>query len=228
MVILICLYRANFANSANIWYTDTHSWIHLMPMHELNLNDEPTTAQSTPPAAAQPMVDDPMLASHNQPAGAGSTPVVPTKDKPMKKSSAKSLWLIVMVTVALGVGTGFLLNKTLPAVTLPGSSATPVAQVATGTLAAGDVFGATDASAFKDSASGYLQAGGLEGEGSHSLLREGGPSQTVYLTSSVTDLTKFEGMEIKVWGETFRGQKAGWLMDVGRIEVINPEGQQPE
>ena len=199
-----------------------------MPMHELNLNDEPTTAHSFPPATDQPVVDDQLLASHNQPAKVGSTPVGLTKDKPMKKSSTKSLWLVVMVTVVLGVGTGFLLNKTLPEVILPGGSATPVAQVATGTLKAGDVFGAADASAFVDSASGYLQAGGLEGEGSHSLLREGGPSQTVYLTSSVTDLTKFEGMEIKVWGETFRGQKAGWLMDVGRIEVINPEGQQPE
>lgn len=199
-----------------------------MPMHELNLNDEPKTTQTPPPAAVQPIVDDPMLASHNQPAGVGTVPVASRKDKSMKKSSGKSLWLVVMVTVALGVGTGFLLNKTLPAVALPGSSATPVAQVATGTLKAGDVFGATDATAFKDSATGYMQAGGLEGEGSHSLLREGGPSQTVYLTSSVTDLTKFEGMEIKIWGETFRGQKAGWLMDVGRIEVINPEGQQPE
>jgi hypothetical protein len=35
-------------------------------------------------------------------------------------------------------------------------------------------------------------------------------------------------MEVKIWGETFKGQQAGWLMDVGRVEVIEVEGEQPE
>jgi hypothetical protein len=91
----------------------------------------------------------------------------------------------------------------------------------------GDVFGIKDDQTFKDSAEGYLSAGGLNGEGSHSLLREGGPSQTVYLTSSITDLDKLVGMQVKVWGETFKGQKAGWLMDVGRVQVIDTEAEAP-
>jgi hypothetical protein len=91
----------------------------------------------------------------------------------------------------------------------------------------GDVFGIKDDQTFKDSAEGYLAAGGADGEGSHSLLREGGVSQTVYLTSSITDLDKLVGMQVKVWGETFKGQKAGWLMDVGRVQVIATEAEAP-
>lgn len=103
----------------------------------------------------------------------------------------------------------------------------PIQQVATGTVKAGEVFGVQDASTFKDSAEGYLQEGGIGGEGSHQLLREGGVSQTVVLTSSVTDLSKFNGMQVKVWGETFKAQKAGWLMDVGRVEVVDPQATAP-
>jgi hypothetical protein len=28
------------------------------------------------------------------------------------------------------------------------------------------------------------------------------------------------GKKVQVWGETFKGQKAGWLMDVGRIKAL--------
>ena len=59
------------------------------------------------------------------------------------------------------------------------------------------------------------------------MLRVGGVSQTVVLTSSATDLSKLVGMNVKVWGETFKAQKAGWLMDVGRIQVISTKGQPP-
>lgn len=195
-----------------------------MPMRPLNLTDEPQTPAVAPATPTQPVVDDPLLTSHNQPVVGSSSAATPA----MKKQKLAPLMVTIVVTVLLGVGTGFMLNRQIPAGALPGSAATPVSQVATGEVKAGDVFGAADVSAFKDTATGYLTTGGLDGEGSHSLLREGGASQTVFLTSSVTDLDKFEGMEIKVWGETFRGQKAGWLMDVGRIEVINPDGQQPE
>ncbi len=91
----------------------------------------------------------------------------------------------------------------------------------------GDVFGSSNTDDFKDNAQGYLIAGGMDGEGSHQLLRAGGDSQTVYLTSSVTDMSEFEGMEIKVWGESHAGENVGWLMDVGRVEVINTQGESP-
>jgi hypothetical protein len=42
----------------------------------------------------------------------------------------------------------------------------------------------------------------------------------VYLTSSTVDLSPFVGKKVRVWGQTFTGQKAGWLMDVGLVEVL--------
>lgn len=80
--------------------------------------------------------------------------------------------------------------------------------------------GIKDESAFRDSAEGILKQGGINGEGTHHLEREGGPSQNVYLTSSVIDLSAFEGKRVKVWGETISAAKAGWFMDVGRVKVV--------
>lgn len=92
----------------------------------------------------------------------------------------------------------------------------------------GQVFGSKDASAFKDSAEGVILAGGVAGEGSHHLVRPGGASQSVYLTSSVVDLKLFENAKVKVYGETFKAQKAGWLMDVGRVEVLAKNAPLPD
>ena len=82
------------------------------------------------------------------------------------------------------------------------------------------IFGSQDKKVFKDNAVGVLEKGGIKNEGTHHLQREGGESQTAYLTSSVINLNKFVGRKVKVWGETFQGQEAGWLMDVGRIELL--------
>ncbi len=138
------------------------------------------------------------------------------------------------LAIFLGIGGGWLLRGT--GTTRSGGASVdgdePVAVTATvasdvSAIKKGDVFGSSNPDDFVDSAQGYLQAGGAHGEGSHALLRQGGASQTVYLTSSVTDLDKFVGMDIRVWGETFSGQSVGWLMDVGRVEVINPQGTDP-
>lgn len=88
---------------------------------------------------------------------------------------------------------------------------------------AGDVFGSADEKNFKDQATGVLEKGGFNGEGTHKLVRAGGASQTVYLTSSTIDLDPLVGSQVTVWGDTFKGQKVGWLMDVGRakIEALN-------
>lgn len=83
----------------------------------------------------------------------------------------------------------------------------------------GEIYGRKD-DVFKDSAVGVVERGGIDGEGTHRLIREGGESQTAYLTSSVLDLDLFVGHKVKVWGQTFAGEKAGWLMDVGRVEVL--------
>jgi hypothetical protein len=80
--------------------------------------------------------------------------------------------------------------------------------------------GVEDAKSFRDSAEGVIEAGGTNGEGTHKLVRDGGPSQTAYLISSVVDLDSYVGKKVKVWGETMGAQKVSWLMDVGKIEVI--------
>lgn len=85
----------------------------------------------------------------------------------------------------------------------------------------GMTVGVEDEKTFTDTAEGKLEKGGIDGEGSHHLVRPGGESQTVYLTSSIVDLDKFVGHKVKIWGETFAAQKAGWLMDVGRLEVLD-------
>lgn len=91
----------------------------------------------------------------------------------------------------------------------------------------GDIVGVADEKAFRDKAEGVLAEGGVDGEGSHHLLREGGPSQNVYLTSSIVDLNLFVGARVAVWGETFSAQKAGWLMDVGRVKVLKLNSPPP-
>jgi len=80
--------------------------------------------------------------------------------------------------------------------------------------------GIRDESKFKDKAEGVLREGGIDGEGNFHLERPGGESQNVYLTSTTVDLAEFIGKKIRVHGETFRGQKAGWLMDVGLVEAL--------
>lgn len=95
-------------------------------------------------------------------------------------------------------------------------------------LQVGDTFGVDDTDLFPDQVSGYLDAGGINGEGTHSLLRPGGVSQNVYLTSSIVDLDEFVGHQVTIWGETFSGQKAGWLMDVGRVQVDELNATAPE
>ena len=129
-----------------------------------------------------------------------------------KKSPKFLIPVLVMVIVILGgVITGYLLsqNKGL------GSGGTSA-----GTINKPDVVGSADAQTFKDTATGTIEAGGLNGDGTHKLIREGGPSQTAYLTSSVIDLDQFVGKKVQVWGETQKGQKVSWLMDVGRIKII--------
>lgn len=79
--------------------------------------------------------------------------------------------------------------------------------------------GIKDAETFPDKANGMLVEGGFEGEGSFHLERPGGESQNVYLTSSTVDLSQFLKKEVEVWGQTFASEKAGWLMDVGYIEL---------
>lgn len=121
---------------------------------------------------------------------------------------------IFVVVVLFGIATGFLIARQSKGVLQVGSRTNIAA------LPKGTVFG-SDAKNFKNEAEGILRKGGIEGEGAYHLERPGGESQNVYLTSSVLDLSQLVGHKIKVWGQTYEAQKAGWLMDVGRAQVLN-------
>ncbi len=137
----------------------------------------------------------------------------------LSSSASKTLTrksLVVLLTIVFAGGlTGYLLSRAVSRNAIIGGSSG-------GSVSGGKVVvGSSNAKNFKDSAEGTLEAGGVDGEGTHHLVRPGGPSQNVYLTSSVLDLNQFVGKKVKVWGETFAAQQAGWFMDVGKLEVEN-------
>lgn len=202
-------------------------------MQKLSLDESLNSQSSSADQAVYSPVDAKNSFSENrvvETAGGTLRPQVKPNSTSMRNKAFVPVLVLVLIALAAGVATGYggFKLKSRGGVSLGAPlSEQPIQQVATGSIKAGDVFGVQDASTFKDSAEGYLEEGGIGGEGSHKLLREGGVSQTVVLTSSVTDLSKFVGMQVKVGGETFKAQKAGWLMDVGRVEVIDPQGKAP-
>ena len=118
---------------------------------------------------------------------------------------------IFLVVAALGVSLGYILSS---------SQTLNLPSLKTGGKSAKESAGVLNKKEFPDKAEGTLKAGGIDGEGNYHLVRPGGESQNVYLTSSVVDLSQFLGKKIRVWGETFQAEKAGWLMDVGYVEVL--------
>lgn len=121
--------------------------------------------------------------------------------------------VVYIALIALGLGTGYLMTRnTKTTNTQPNESSNMVKT--------DKVEGVSDTKNFKDSAEGVMEKGGINGEGTHKLVRDGGPSQTAYLVSSVIDLDTYVGKKVKVWGETFAAKKASWLMDVGKVEIL--------
>ncbi|MBI4999411.1 hypothetical protein HZB97_01420 [Candidatus Gottesmanbacteria bacterium] len=113
--------------------------------------------------------------------------------------------------ILAGIGTGFFLSQRGTGISLTGRPKI---------IKTEKMVGSTDVATFRDQAEGVLEKGGIDGEGTHKLIRSGGESQTAYLTSSIINLDDYLGKKVRVWGETFAAQKAGWLMDVGRVEVL--------
>ncbi len=138
------------------------------------------------------------------------SPMTGNGEKKTMRMTAIAVYVILML---LGIGTGYLLSRNTK---LTGS---PIGQ-SSGMIKTEKVQGLADTKTFKDSAEGTIEKGGINGEGTHKLIREGGPSQTAYLVSSVVELDSYIGKKVKVWGETFAAQKAAWLMDVGKIEIL--------
>jgi hypothetical protein len=86
-------------------------------------------------------------------------------------------------------------------------------------LKVGTIYG-NQTQTFKDSATGVIQKGSINGEGTHILVRDGGPSQRASLTSSTVDLDLFVGKKVEVKGETNASTKTAWLLDVGNIKIL--------
>ena len=128
----------------------------------------------------------------------------------------KKLIVVLIAVAILGFGSGYVLSR-------GGTSKADVDKgesVSSSEVEKGMIVGSDDTETFKDVAEGLLKAGGVEGEGAYHLERPGGASQNVYLTSSIVDLSKFLNRKIKVWGETQKAKFVGWLMDVGRVEIL--------
>lgn len=128
----------------------------------------------------------------------------------------KKLMVFLIAAAILGVATGYMLSGG----EVSKKSVENGGSIAVEDVEKGAIVGSDDTKTFKDTAEGTLKAGGINGEGAFHLERPGGESQYVYLTSSIVDLSKFLNRKIKVWGETQQAKVAGWLMDVGRIEVL--------
>lgn len=127
------------------------------------------------------------------------------------------LVIFLIIVAVLGIGTGYYLAQNK-------SGAGPLFAVTNSkgesSASKGVIVGSDDTKTFKDSAEGVLKEGGIEGEGQFHLVRPGGDSQNVYMTSSLVDLSKYINKKVKVWGQTQKAKTAGWLMDVGRLEVL--------
>jgi hypothetical protein len=129
---------------------------------------------------------------------------------PAVKKQRAIVIAVYLVLALFGIGTGYLLAS--KGVTALSSTGNPINTA--------KVVGVSDPSTFKDCATGTLEKEGLAGEGTHKLIREGGPSQTAYLISSVVDMDQYVGTKVKVCGQTMQAKKVSWLMDVGRLETL--------
>lgn len=131
-----------------------------------------------------------------------------------KNHKSRRLLVSSLIILLAGILSGYLLSTKLGKSSL-------TSKLSNQTSKESQTSGSDNNKTFLDSAEGQLEEGGIDGEGTHKLIRPGGPSQTVYLTSSVLDLNQYVNKKVKVWGDTFSAQQAGWLMDVGKVEILN-------
>jgi hypothetical protein len=127
-----------------------------------------------------------------------------------KNTNTIAIWLVYGLLILLGIGTGYLLSSQKMDTTYSASNVKTSG--ANGSINPKDAL---------DPACpvGSLEAGGIGNEGTHKLIRDGGPSQTAYLISSVVDLDEYIGKKVRVCGATLAAKKAPWLMDVEKIAV---------
>lgn len=144
-------------------------------------------------------------------------------------SQKKSLLPIILIIIVLAVTSGFWLSRYFPSQksTSPISNTNSEKNTAASAdslknkddVQVGKVYG-DSSKAFQDTASGTIEKGNINGEGTHILNRDGGISQRVSLTSSAVDLDLFVGLKVEVKGQTNASTKTGWLMDIGSIKRL--------
>lgn len=123
--------------------------------------------------------------------------------------------LIIVFVVAAGIFSGLVLSSRSKS---PSASSTATSEEELPTEVK-ESFNQT----FRDEAEGTIENNDdldKYAQGTHKLVRSGGESQTAYLTSTVLDLEKYVGKKVKVYGETFGSSQVGWLMDVGKVDVL--------
>lgn len=140
-------------------------------------------------------------------------PLIKVEEETMTKQMKVIIGGVFILMVGLGILTGYIISAKKPSTT---TSTAPAGPTAIGK----NVFGSADSKTFTDSATGVIEKDGISGEGTHKLIREGGPSQTACLVSSVLDLDQFAGKKVKVTSKTMDAKKCPWFMDVGRIEIL--------
>jgi hypothetical protein len=134
--------------------------------------------------------------------------------KSLKSKSITKILVVVLVIAALtGIGTGYVVAQNNK-----GSAPSKLIDIGTSKPKTAS----QDNRTFRDFAEGKITARPASkdpeeyAEGTHLLVRDG--AMPVALTSSVVDLSEYENKTVKVYGETQKALKEGWLMDVGRVE----------
>lgn len=151
--------------------------------------------------------------------------VNPVSNNPLKLP--KTPKLAYAIVIVLAITSGFWISRFWPTKTTSTQVSSSdsliknqATQIAEGEQIKSGVLYGNTSKTFADSATGTVKSGGINGEGTHTLEREGGKTQNAALTSSVVDLDLFIGKKVEVKGETNDSNKAGWLMDVGSIKVL--------
>jgi len=171
-------------------------------------------------------MDIPNLSQNYQAPITNPTPPASIPKNNIKNKNTKFVFLIILV---LAIVNGFWISRFLPTnkSTSESSTKTSIFDNTISTenikdkseIEVGKTYGNSE-KAFKDSATGTITAGNINGEGTHILNRDGGDSQRVSLISSTTDLDLFVGHKVEVKGETNSSTKTGWLLDVGSVKVL--------
>jgi len=135
------------------------------------------------------------------------------KKLPISPKTKMTTIVIGVAVILLGVGSGWIFAGKGSS----NSKASTNVRVADETSVSQD---GVDESLFPDTAEGELKEGGLNGEGTHYLDRGLGEEKNVALLSTVLNLDNYIGKKIEIWGNSVTSPQVGWLMDVGKVKIL--------